>query len=60
MPRDVVRWALGKLGIEVWLLDSVQPNHGNARSRVGVNGTFSDYFPVLSRLLFIKVMEALS
>ena len=60
MPRDVVWWALGKLGIEVWLFENVQPNHRNAQSRVGVNGTFSDYFPVLSRLLFIIVMEALS
>ena len=60
VPRDVVWWALGKLGIEVWLFENVQPNHRNAQSRVGVNGTFSDCFPVLSRLLFIIVMEALS
>ena len=67
--RDVVWWALAKLGIEMRLFESVQSMHRNVQSRVGVKETFTDDFlvqiglhqgSVLSPLLFIIAMEALS
>ena len=46
VPRDVVWWALRKLGVEEWLVKIVQPMYINTRSCVKVHGTFSDYFLV--------------
>ena len=69
VPKDVVWWALRKLGLEEWLVKIVQSMHMNAQSHVRVNGTFSADFlvqfglhqgSVLSFLLFIIVLEALS
>lgn len=69
VPRDVVWWAMRKLGVEEWLVKVVQSMYHNVRSRVRVNGEFSDEFEVkvgvhqgsvLSPLLFIMVLEALS
>ena len=69
VPREVVWWAIRKLGVEEWLVRVVKSLYENARSRVRVNDTFSDEFEVkvrvhqgsvLSPLLFIKVLEALS
>ena len=69
VPRDVLWWAMRKLGIDEWLIRIVQSMYANARSRVRVNGTFSNEFEVkvgvhqgsvLSPLLFLIVLEALS
>ena len=69
VSRDVVWWAMCKLGVEKWLVRVVQAMYTNARSRVTINGTFSEQFVVkvcahqasiLSYLLFIVVLEALS
>ena len=69
VPRDVVWWAMRKLGVDEWLVKVVQSMYQNTRSRVRVNGSFSDDFfvkvglhqgSVLSPLLFIIVLEALS
>ena len=59
--------ALKKLGIEKWLVKTVQSMYRNTRSRVRVDGAFSDDFlvqlglhqaSVLSALLFIIVLDA--
>ena len=69
VPRDVVWWALRKLGVEEWLIRVVQSMYRNTKSQVRINSTFSDDFlvkvglhqgSVLSPLLFIIVLEALS
>ena len=44
MPRDVLWWALSKLDVEKWLIKILQSIYKNSRSRVKVNGTFSDNF----------------
>ena len=69
VPREVVWWAMCKLGVEEWLVRVVKSLYENARRGVRVNDTFSDEFEVkvgvhqgsvLSPLLFIMVLEALS
>ena len=69
VPRDVLWWALRSLGVEEWAVRVVQSMYSNARSRVRVNGQYSEEFDVkvgvhqgsvLSPLLFILVLEALS
>ena len=69
VPRKVIWWAMRKLGVEEWVIRIVQAMYSNAKSRVRVNGKFSDLFSVnvgvhqgsvLSPLLFILVLEALS
>ena len=69
VPRQVIWWALRKLGIEEWIVRSVQGMYANAQSRVCVGQGFSKEFEVkvgvhqrsvLSPLLFIIVLEALS
>ena len=68
MHRNVVWWALMKLGKEEWLIKIVQLMYRNVPSPAQVKGTFSDDFlvqvvlnqaPVLSPLLFIIGLEAL-
>ena len=69
VPRDVVWWAMRKLGVDEWLINVVKAMYTNSRSQVRINCEFSDQFPirvgvhqgsVLSPLLFIIVLEALS
>ena len=69
VPRAVLWWALRSLGVEEWAVRAIQCMYTNARSRVRVNGQYSEEFEVkvgvhqgsvLSPLLFILVLEALS
>ena len=69
VPRDVLWWAMRKLGVEEWVVRIVKAMYVKAKSKVRLNGLLSDEFDVkvgvhqgsvLSPLLFIIVMEALS
>ena len=69
VPRDVIWWAMRKLGIDEWLVLLVQSMYKDVRSRVRVGDGYSEKFgvgvgvhqgSVLSPLLFIIVLEALS
>ena len=69
VSRDVVWWAMRKLAVDEWIINVVQAMYSNSRSRVRINDSFSEEFPikvgvhqgsVLSPLLFIIVLEALS
>ena len=69
VPRKVLWWALRSVGVEEWAIRVIQGLYNNARSRVRVNGQYSEEFgvgvgvhqgSVLSPLLFILVLEALS
>ena len=46
IPRDVIWWAMRTLGVEEWAVTAVQSMYANARSRVQVNGEYSEEFPV--------------
>ena len=68
VPREVIWWAMCRLGVEEWLVLVVESMYENARSCVRVNSSFSDVFDVkvgvhqgsvLSPLLFIMVFGAL-
>ena len=68
VPRDVIWWAMCKLGIDKWLVRLVQSMYKDVRSRVRVGNGYSEEFgvgvgvhqgSVLSPLLII-VLEALS
>ena len=67
VPRDVIWWAMRKLVIVKWIVSVVM--YENVRSRVKINGSFSEEFEVkvsvhqgsvLSPLLLIMVLETLS
>ena len=69
VPRKVLWWALRKVGVDEWLIRTIQAMCTNAKSSVRINGHFSSWFnvqvgvhqgSVLSQLLFITVTEALS
>ena len=69
VPRDIIWWAVRKLGIDEWLVRLVQSMYKDVRSRVRVGDGYSEEFgvgvgvhqgSVLSPLLFIIVLEALS
>ena len=68
IPRDVLWWSLKSLGVKEWAVQAVQSMYSNARSRVRVNGQYSEEFDVkvgvhqgsvLRPLLFILVLKAL-
>ena len=69
VPRQVIWWAMRKLGVQEWLIRWVQSLYRGARSSVRIGDTYSEEFhvkvgvhqgSVLSPLLFIMVLEALS
>mgnify|MGYP007071599789 CR=1 FL=1 len=69
IPREVVRWALRKLGVEEWLVKAVMTMYEKARTVVRTKNGNSEEFEVkvgvhqgsvLSPLLFAVVMEALT
>ena len=69
VPRDVLWWAMRKVGVEEWIVRIVKAMYIISKSKVCVNGMYSDEFgvevgvhqgSVLSPLLFVIVMEALS
>ena len=62
VPRKVLLWALRNLGVDKWAVRVIQGMYHNARSRVQVNGQYSEEFgmgvgvhqgSVLSPLLFL-------
>ena len=69
VPRKMLWWVLRSVGVEEWSIRVIQGMYTNARSRIRVNGQYSEEFglavgvhlgSVLSPLLFILVLEALS
>jgi hypothetical protein len=69
VPRQVVWWALRKLGVDEWIISVIKAMYEDAVTAVKVNGRESTIFgvrvgvhqgSVLSPLLFIIVLEALS
>ena len=69
VPRQVVTWALRKVGLEEWIIQVVKAMYENAKRAVNINGSIGDPFPVKvgvhqgslpSPLLFIIALEALS
>ena len=69
VPREVVWWALRRLGVEEWLVRVIRAMYEGVTTAVKLKGGVSDEFEVkvgvhqgsvLSPLLFIIVLEALS
>ena len=69
VPRQILWWAMRKLGIDDWIIQLVQAMYCEMKSKVRVDNCFTDKFnvnvgvhqgSVLSPLLFIIVLEALS
>jgi len=69
VPRDVVWWALRKVGVEEWLINVIRAMYTGTTTAVRVKGGVSEEFEVkvgvhqgsvLSPLLFTIVLEALS
>jgi len=68
VPREVIRWAVHKLGVEEWLVSAVMSVYTGAKTVVRTVCGNSNGFKVkvgmhqgsaLSPLLFVIVMEAL-
>ena len=68
VPRKVLWWPMRRVGVDEWLIRTIQAMYTIAKSSVRLNGQFSSCFDVqvgvhqgsvLSPLLFIIVMEAL-
>ena len=47
IPREVVRWALRKLGVEEWLVKAVMTMYEKARTVVGMKHGNSEEFEVM-------------
>jgi len=69
VPREVIRWAMRKLGVEEWLVSAVMSMYTGAKTVVRtVYGNISGFEAkvgmhqgsTLSALLFVIVMEAIS
>ena len=69
VPREVLWWALRRLGVEEWLVSVIKVMYDGARTAVKIKGNESKAFEVkvgvhqgsvLSPLLFIIVLEAIS
>jgi len=69
VPREVIRWAMHKLGVEEWLVSAVRSMYTGAKAVVRtVYGNSNDFEvkvgmqqgSALSPLLFVMVVEALS
>ena len=69
VPREVVWWALRKLGVDEWIVSVIKTMYEEATTSVQLNGRESKGFrvkvgvhqgSVLSPLLFVIVLEALS
>jgi hypothetical protein len=69
VPREVVWWALRKLGVDEWIVSVIKSMYEEATTSVKLNGRESKGFrvkvgvhqgSVLSPLLFVIVLEALS
>ena len=69
VPREVVRWALRKAGVEEWLVETTMAMYEGAETAVRTEHGLTDWFKVLvglhqgsvlSPLLFIIVMDVLS
>ena len=69
VPRQVLWWAMRKLGVQEWVISVVKSMYENARSKVRLGSDLSEEFnvkvgvhqgSVLSPLLFAIVMEAVS
>ena len=68
VPREVIRWAMHKLGVEEWLVSAVMSMYTGAKTFVRTVYGNSSGFEVkvgmhqgsaLSPLLFVIVMEAI-
>ena len=46
VPRKVIWWALGNLGVDEWIVRLVKGMYSNARSRVRVGEGYSEDFEV--------------
>ena len=46
VPRKVLWWALRKVGVDEWLIRTIQAMYTNAKSSVRINGQFSSWFDV--------------
>ena len=69
VPREVVRWALRKLGVDEWLIRTVMALYTEACTIVRTDAGLSESFEVkvglhqgsvLSPLLFAAVMDVVS
>jgi len=69
VPREVIRWAMRKVGVEEWLISAVTSMYNGARTVVRTVYGNSECFEVkvaiyqgsaLSPLLFVTVKEAIS
>jgi hypothetical protein len=69
VPREIVKWALRKLGVEEWLIRAVMAMYEKARTVIRTKNGNSEEFKVnvgvhqgsvLSPLLFVVVMEVLA
>ena len=69
VPREVVRWALRKLGVDEWLICTVMALYAEVCAVVRTNAGLSECFEVkvglhqgsvLSPLLFAAVMDVIS